>query len=254
MALHTLDEFPPLPLSVVGPADRARLLLHWTDQTAATNPSGAVTDQNLVHEIQYHMLEPPDSGEGFVSGKWTKDEVIAYFNQVQRQFIHDTLLVMTVEAVPTAAGTLRHALPAGWIATRRAAWAPSTLGSVYEEVPKGSGWEADHDPGVRTWPTVTAARPSLYMDAELPHLEFQLAPAPATDGTLELLMAALSTLLTGEGVALVVPDEFAPAIKYGVMALMLGKRGDAFDPERAAYCQSRYDEGVAAANLLWISS
>lgn len=238
----------------MGAADRARLLLFWTDQTAVANPTGALTDRELTYEIQLHMLEPPDAAGVFLSEKWTREEVLALLNQVQRQFINDTLLVLKLDAVPTLAGQLRNALPADWVATRRAAWAPSTLGSVYVEVPKGSGWEADHDASARAWPTATAERPQLYMDAELPHLEFQLAPPPAADGTLELLYAALSAVMTGEGVSLVVPDEFAHVIKYGAMAIMLNKRGDAYDPERAAYCQSRYDEGVAAANLLWIVS
>lgn len=246
--------FPPLVPTAVSAADRARLLLLFFDRTPTTNPSGAVSDRVLTYEIQYHMLEPPSAAQEFLSGKWTRDEVLGYWNARQRQFLKDTMLVMEVGVVPTLPATLEHDLPPDWIATRAAAWAPSTLGSYYQEVPKGSGWEADEDPRIgRTWPTTSQARPDLYMDAEGPSLKFRLVPPPAAAGTLELLHAALSTLLTGEGVLLAVPDEFAPAIKYGVMADMLAKRGDGFDPDRAAYCEARYREGVAAATLIWLT-
>lgn len=253
-AALSLTYFPPVLPVALSAVDRARLLTFPHSQSSVVNPTGSVTDRTLLQEIQLHMLEPDTPAGTFISGKWTREEVLAYLNQRQRQFIRDTMLVLGLATVNTAAGALRNALPSNWVATRRAAWAPSTLGSVYQEVPKGDGWQADHSPDIRTWPTtLTSGRPSLYMDAELPHLEFQLAPAPSQAGTLELLQAEVPPTLTGEGVLLVVPDEFAPGIKYGAMADMLSKRGDGFDPERAAYCESRYEEAVVAAALLWMS-
>ena len=61
---------------------------------------------------------------------------------------------------------------------------------------------------------------------------------------------ALSGLLTGLGVKFTVPDECVPAIKWGVIADMLSKIGRAHDPERAAWAEQQYQEGVEATKII----
>ena len=37
-------------------------------------------DTEIMEQLQYHTLEPPDLGNTWDSLMWTKDEVISYLN------------------------------------------------------------------------------------------------------------------------------------------------------------------------------
>ena len=60
---------------------------------------------------------------------------------------------------------------------------------------------------------------------------------------------AIPTDPTGLGVDLVVPDEWAVCLKYGVMADMLSKLGRGNDPARSQWAEQLYQEGVLSARL-----
>jgi len=46
-----------------------------------------------------------------------------------------------------------------------------------------------------------------------------------------------------------IPANLAWAVKYGIMADMLGKEGEAQDTKRAKYCESRFGEGIELAKM-----
>lgn len=201
----------------------------------------------MLSEVQQHLVEPTvDGGATFGSGLWTVTEVIGYFNQRQYRFLKDTQILLTRAALPTTPNVNRQPYPSDWIVTSHASW-QATDGS-FVEIPRGDTWEADH--AILDWPQNGAQRPALRTDAEVPTLQIQLIPAPNVSGTVWILYVALSTLLSNTGQLFTVPDEFVPAIKWGVIADMLSKVGRAFDPVRAEYAQSRYDEGVEAAKIM----
>ena len=60
----------------------------------------------------------------------------------------------------------------------------------------------------------------------------------------------VGTTLTGAGVAIDLPDEFAHVLKYGTLADQLRKDGRGQDLGRADYAQQRFDLGVEAARLI----
>lgn len=209
----------------------------------------AVTDQNVLNEIQAHMVEGvQDGGTSWPSGLWTVAEVIAYANQRQYRFLKETSCVLKRATLVTVPSVQRHPLPTDWIVTRRLVFRSSGSPAVFTEVPRGDGFEADHL--LLDWPFNSASVPRLYMDSEIPNLFIQTAPSVNVSGLLQILYTALSTLLSNTGVAFTVPDEFTPAVKWGTMADMLWKSGRAHDPERAGYCEARWQEGVAAANVM----
>lgn len=206
----------------------------------------ALVDQDILQEIQYAVVEPPNPVAAFPSGLWTLTEVLAYANDRQRRFLKDTGVVLTRSSITAIPNTQRHELPAGWIQGHRVVWL--TPGGSRYELPRMDGWQFDH--GLPTWPYNTAARPEGYMEEEVPTLQIQVAPASYDGGTIELLYAALGTALSGAGVAFSVPDECVPAIKYGILADMFGKVGQGQDLSRADYCEQRYQHGVEATRLL----
>ena len=81
-------------------------------------------------------------------------------------------------------------------------------------------------------------------------LVLQTAPATSSAGVLEVLYVSIGNLLSNTGIVLDVPNELAPAIKWGVVADMLGKVGRGHDAPRAQLAESRYQLGVQAARLL----
>lgn len=205
----------------------------------------AVTDQDQLSEVQLVMLEVPDNGVTWNSELWTAAEVLAYFNQRQNRFVKDTLLFVATDELQVPAGTVRPALPSEWVATIDKAWQDSASGTWY---PLSPGNSLEYDRGLPSW-RATPGVPQAYMDEETPTLTTQLAPVPAADGVLETMYVGLAGLLDGAGEIFTVPDEFVPYIKYGVLADMLGKVGRGKDSFRAAYCESRYLEGVNLAQL-----
>jgi hypothetical protein len=118
----------------------------------------------------------------------------------------------------------------------------------YNELPRSDGWELDH--GYEAWQRDVVDQPIAYMDAETPQLEIQTAPATSHAGVLEVLYVALGDVLSNTGIAFTVPQEFVPSIKWGVLADMLSKVGQAHDPARATYAEARFQEGVVAAQLM----
>jgi hypothetical protein len=207
----------------------------------------AVTDQNVLNECQYALIETPNNGASWGSGLWTTSEVINYLNQRQFDFLKRTALLMARATLNTIPQEVRQALPSDWITTQRVAWLDAGT-NLITEVPRGDGWEADH--GIPTWPYDNAPGPPLlYTDGEVPNLQLEIMPPTQASGVLQILYVNLSATLSNSGVAFTVPDEWTPCIKWGVIADMLGKVGRGHDPQRASYAESRYQEGVEAAKL-----
>lgn len=206
----------------------------------------SATDQEVLAEIQGQLIETEDDGASWASGFWTVAEVIDYLNERQRDFLKETLCLVTPATLVTVPGVPRHALPQDWIATYDVQW--RTPESVWKELPRSASFEmdlADVD-----WIYETQPTPDVFSDGDQATLLIQVMP-PANDaGLLEILYIAVSAALSNTGVSFVVPDEFVPGIKWGVIADMLTKVGRAHDPVRAAYAESRYEEAVQAAKVM----
>lgn len=208
----------------------------------------SITDQQVLNEIQGHLLETQNSGASWSSGHWTASEVITYLNQKQYDFLKRTSLLLSRNTLATTPQEIRQPLPADCILIHRVVW-KSALG-VYSEVPRGDGFEADHAQGDWPYNTATDNIPHLYTDGEIPTLQIQVMPPVNDAGVLQILYVALSTTLSNSGVAFSVPDEFVPTIKWGVVAEMLGKVGRGQDPNRAAWANTQYELGIEAAKLM----
>lgn len=206
----------------------------------------AVTDQQVLGEIQEALVEPNDSGATWPSGMWTSAEVLNYFNNRQNQFLKETGVLLTRVALATTPNVNRQPLASDTMFLQRLVWKSSA--GVWNEVPRADTWEADN--ALNAWPYTMESRPKMYTDSEIPTLQVQIMPAASDAGVLYALYCALGTTLTGSGTSLTVPDEFTPAVKWGTVADMLSKIGRALDRPRAAWAEERYQEGVAAAQLI----
>lgn len=212
----------------------------------------ATTDQDQFSEIQFQLLEPTqDGGVTWGSGLWTQQEIIDYANQRQYRFMKDTLLMMAYARIDHAPTVALGALPPDWMVTYRADWkdlsGTATNGTI-KELTRTSQWEFDHSQP--NWANTPATRPLGFSDTENQTLQYQLMPPPVATGQVLLLYVSLTAVLTGAGEIFTVPDEYVPAIKYGILSDMLRKVGRGQDIPRADYCELRFHEGIEAAKLM----
>jgi len=203
-------------------------------------------DQDLLSELQYALLEPPDGGATWPSEVWMRDEVIDTVNSAIWGWLRDThALVTPLDVAVLAAGLGVVPLPADWLATCACVW----RSAAGVRTPLGPVDRFEGDLALPSWET-TAGTPLAYDEFESDTLTLQLLPIPAANGTLELLYVARTAAVNGGGITLPLPDEFLSAVKYGTLGGLLRKVGRLADPQRAEYCEQRYDLSVLLTKIL----
>jgi len=202
-----------------------------------------VTDTYLFEEIEYHLLEPPTATYSG-SEMFTNQDLVNALQKRRDQFLLETGSVVTQQMVP-GAQTNRLQLPDYVIDVRRMAYLDST--GTYTLMWRSSESEANSfDYGWWTAP----GSPSGYSVVEPAPVVTQMIPTPVLPGSLDLLsINAGAALNPSVGVVLGVPDDFSWVVKWGALADLLTRDGQASDPTRAKYCQQRWIEGVRLAKL-----
>jgi len=206
-------------------------------------------DRELLAELQYVLIEPPDGGDSWPSLIWTRTEVLSAVNSSVRALVRDTHMQVTRVEIPVTAGQVRINLPLDWLATAHLVWRAAAnlrtpLGPVdaFEGDLASPGWETA--PGL----------PLGYADLDGPTLTLRLVPTPAAGGTLEVLYISKPppvALLPGDPASpLPLAPEFASALKYAALGTLLRKVGRLLDDERAQYAERRYQLSETAAEIL----
>lgn len=208
-----------------------------------------MTDRELLTELQYVLIEPPDGGDTWPSLIWTRVEVLDAINAGVRALVRDTHLQVVRVELPVAALALSVALPADWLATAALVWRAATG----TRTPLGAVDAFEGDLALPGWET-TAGLPLGYADLDGPTLTLRLLPTPLAAGTIELLYIAtppgVEPGIGGTGAALPLAPEFASALKYAALGTLLRKVGRLLDEERARYAERRYALTQTAADLL----
>lgn len=206
-----------------------------------------VTNWDLVTSLQYSLLEPAAPG-----GTWTGTDqftLAQLSSAIQRrrdQFLRETGAVLTRAEIPYAAPptTGRLALDEAIAHVRRAAWRTTATGALYPLLVTDEFAANSYQ---RTWPQ-SGQPPTSFSVSVTPPLTLQLIPPAVGDGTLDLVSinkgAAVDPVVSA---ALGIPDDFLWVLKYGVLADLLSGDGLALDPSRAAYCESRWQQGIDQA-------
>jgi len=210
----------------------------------------SLTDRNLVNDLQYALMEPtndfPVSTTWAGTGQFTMSDLVNALQRRRDQFLLETACVLTYsEPASGFPPDGRVPLSDSIIDVRRAAWKDTD--NVYSTLWRSDerqlnsllpGWALD--PGV----------PQVFSTIIVPPVTIQLGPVQSAAGTLSLVTVnAGTTLDITTGVALGIPDDFAWVLKYGALADLLSKDGEARDPARAAHCEQRFTEGVMLAKL-----
>ena len=206
-----------------------------------------VTDAALILQLEYMLLENGDAdADGtLLSTMFTTTDFANALDRAQKQFFKDTGIVQTSSTVGVIAGQTRYNLPARTIQLKRVTF--TDFDGDIKVLSRSDGFALDR--GASNW-TVDSSEPYAFISSHHGTLKFEIAPVPNDVGTLGPLTVQLPTDLDGSGVPLEVPDDFAPYILYGALSSLLGDEGEANDPQRAAYCDQRYQEGVELVRLM----
>lgn len=205
----------------------------------------AVAITTILSEIQRVTLENAgDGGATWPSTMWTLNEVINYLYQRQDRFLTATGLLWTRVETAITINQADQGTPADWISTIFIAY--KSAAGLYTELPKLDALELDLV--VPTWPSASAVTPRGWYETDGATLTTYVAPIPTAAGSaLERYYIALGDRI---GANFSVPDEFVPTIKYGVLAEMFSKVGQANNPVLAAACEERWQEGVEMGTLM----
>lgn len=210
-----------------------------------------MTDTDMLNAMVYKVLENGNADANAVSQPlltqmFTYDQMLAAINQRQWRFLKDTGCVVTRYVVNLPATTSRVTLPSDCIMVRRVTWKP--VGGKAYSLPRADKMELDS--GLSDWQSNPDQQPTAYNETLEPTLTIELGKNPPTGGTMTILYVQAPAALTGSGASLTVPDSFTWAVMYGAIGDLLSSDGESLDPQRAQYCESRYDMGVELCRIL----
>lgn len=208
----------------------------------------SVTDRQLITEIQYHLLETATNGGSWAgTDQFTYQDVVNALQRRLNQFLLESGMVLTFgSSVVVNPVSGRFTLSDTVIDLRRGSWL--TTDNTHSVLWREDEWAiSTYD---QQW-TQTPATPVAYSVSVTPPLEVQLAPPPAANGTFEYIATLTGATLdpASTGTILGVPDDHTPTIKWGTLADLLAQDGQGTDPARVAYCEQRWQEGIALAKL-----
>lgn len=216
-----------------------------TNRVRTSNiPSGQYADTKcrLLNEVQRHFLEPVID-DGVTWQLWTTDEVHEALELRIYRFLMETGLLRTESdetSVPTAT------IPQDAIDIRRVEWRSGASSRALQRMDSKQA-----DLGYPGWDS-TSSSPVGYVEEPSPEDSMLLKTCPpASTGSITMRYVPAPGLNTGSPCeALPIPRMFTWAVKWGLIADLLKKEGEANDPVRAEAALQIYELGVKLARLL----
>lgn len=205
-----------------------------------------MTDQDILTQIQYVLIETPNGGTTVSSDLWTTTELIEAINAAQQWMMREIWPVVTRITLNTTPNQRHHDLPNDWVETIRVAFIDADGDSA--SLGRDSTWSADYMD--HNWTYDMASRPLIYSDAGTPVPQIQVMPSGFDNGVLDVWYAAVPTLLSNTGVAWTLPDYLIYPCKWKALAILWAKQGRGQDLPRAQAALARASEGLEAARIL----
>jgi hypothetical protein len=212
----------------------------------------SLTDRDLINLIQYNLVEGVISvwaGGWIGTDQFTLDDVTLAIQRRRDQFLLETGLVQSRSLIagPAPNGSGRVVLNDSIIDVRRVAWKDAST-NIFTTLFSNDEYLANSL--IRTW-SANPATPKVYSTILQPHVGLQTIPPNNTVGSLELVSVNAGSAFTPNASAtlLGVPDDFAWVVRFGALADLLNKDGQARDGSRVEYCEQRWQEGVQLAQM-----
>jgi hypothetical protein len=201
---------------------------------------------HLLSEVQRHFLEPVIDG-GFTWQLWTTAEVRQAFNLRFYRFLLETGLLRKEVTLEASDGNA--ILPQDVIEVRRVQWRYDD----YRKRPRGltriDTLQADN--AYMDWDGAAEAEPHSYVEEPSPEsMELRACPKPDDGGELGVRYVPFPEVNFDACGRLPIPRMFTWAVKWGLIADLLKKEGEANDPVRAEAAEEVYKMGVGLAKVL----
>lgn len=192
----------------------------------------ATTVAQLLAQIDDLVQE--DSS--FSTGLWNTTELIDYVNDAQEDMILQSQILKQITNTLSVNGQRIYSDPAFSMQIDRI---------TFNLIPLYRSTRHALDLENRKWRTLSGT-PRRYHQDHLPNKQYELDRA-FTAALAGLNIGVVSTVLPAQVTALVdnltIPDYAVYVLKFGVLALMLAKQGEAQDIAKAKYCEERFDYG-----------
>jgi hypothetical protein len=212
-----------------------------------------LTVADLIAQMELALLEPVNVTGWSGSTQFTNADLVSAIQRRRDQFLLETAMVLTRTTPiinPTMGG--RIGLAEAIATVRRVAF---TNSSGTQPLTRDDVWGFSHfAPSFVQQAGRPPQVPFTYSVGETPPLVMQIVPPPSDRGTLDLLTVNRGAPLDPTvPTPLGIPDDWVWVVGFGALADVLSKDGLAADPDRAAYCQSRWTQGVTAAKTrAWV--
>lgn len=217
-------------------------------QSASLMLGYSVTDQYLINDIQYHLIEPKTAN---FAGGWTGTEMFT-MDDIVRAIERRRNLFLLLAGLHLNHSQVNYNPPLGdgrivlldsVQLVRRVSW----LNLNNEFTPL---WRDDEESAnflIPNW-AINGEVPIAYSMIQTPPINIQVIPISDDIGIVDLITVDSPPNLNEiAGTLLSIPDDFSWVVKFGALADLLGKDSQAYDPQRSAYCEQRFQEGVRFA-------
>ena len=226
----------------------ARYKFYDLTQQAGTLLPFTVRDSDVTSTMLYHLLEPQLNAGTYVGTEMFQlADITKALERRRNQFLLEAGMVLTRSVINWPPPPIsRFALSDQTIALRRVAWIDTN--SQYTPLQRSDEWAASAFS--YGWENTAQPTPIAHSVAVEPTVTLQVISPPQNNGQVELLSILTGASLNpSAGVLLGIPDDFSWVIKWGALADLLAKSGEAHDMLRSSYCEQRYREGIALAMI-----
>lgn len=204
-----------------------------------------MTDQDVLTEIQFALVESPDGGATVSSGLWTPTELQDAINDAQQWVMSEGRPLFQQVTLNTIPNVLRYNLPQDWMMTQRVSW-ESASGRKHE-LARDTSWSPDY--AEPEWTITPPERPLTYNDSETPLPQLQVMPQASDNGILEVTYVPVPPTLSNTGVSWFIPDICIPMAKWRAIAILLAKDGRGQDEPRAKAANDLAEQGLEALKV-----
>ncbi len=220
----------------------------WYDLTAQAGSLRpyTVSDNDLLTQIEYHLLEPLTTTYPLVwagSLQFGLLDILGALQGKRDEVLSTTGCTITRNLV-NAPFVRRVPLPDTMIDVRRVAWLPVTgMGFSPVTLAPSDPWSKEaFDP---QWTIAGFEAPSAFLRSAEPPLAFDVDRVPPVAGDYEILSVDAGPALSQTAATLLgIPDDWTWVIKFGALADLLSREANSKDSLRAEYCDMRFREGM----------
>lgn len=245
------------------------LTAQWTDTFSITftppftqnwfpgNAAGSLrqptlTDGDIYTLIEYHLLEPPSGSTWTGTNQFSIDDLSQACSNRRNEILQVAACNMVEALVPVTLNTSQVDISDLFIDVRRIRWVPATGQGSPVTLQRGDSRSFQYfTPNYRQ----TSANPLRWDVIGEPPETVAVDTLVNVPSTLQVLgMQGGQEFTPPANTPLLMPDDWNWVLKFGALADLLSKEKEGKDPERAAYCRQRYEEGLKLMQFMpWLT-